>query len=99
MRNNWIWGVLIVLAIAGVIVFYLTNEKKCKEADTPFECVKKRFKDGSATSQNGWTYKGYTFYSNNRAFQRGTNPEKKGTYNKEAIMWDDGSSTFLSEIK
>lgn len=88
----------IIAVVAGVLVlaigtFLLVVGIKSRN-ETAFEFVKR--KGGQPTALNGLTFGGYTFYTNNRTFRVSDN--KKGTYNKTEIVFDDGTKVQMSDI-
>lgn len=67
-------------------------------ASTPFEYIKFKgaTKTTSATAGDRYDFGDYGFYSNNRVAQFST--QKKGTYDKVKIIWDDKTETTLISI-
>lgn len=112
---NWIFFTIIILVVVGIVIKNWGlisgsfSSKKCKEDDTPFQCVKKKGgKQGTFTQANpGYpdmydfpdSEKGsYRFYSDGKFVILYSSPQIKGTYNKEKIIFNDGTQKLISDI-
>lgn len=101
---NWLFFIVIILVLVAIVIknwSWISGSfgKKCKESDTPFECIKKRGATLSKYPNAGERYDfgDYGFYSNNRAAN--TITKLKGSYDKEKITWDAGAGTItLNEV-
>lgn len=118
MKKNiigWIFFVIIILLVVGLVIknwSWISKSfggKKCKEDDTPFECIKKKGgKTGVFTQANpGYpdmfdypnSDKGsYRFYADGKVIILYSSPQIKGTYNKEKVIWADGTQKSIEEI-
>ena len=95
--KNWSW-------ISGVF-----GSSKCTESDTPFQCIRKKGgKTGVFTQANPgfpdmYDYPNsgkdsYRFYSDGKFIILYSSPQIKGTYNKEKIIFNDGTQKLIADI-
>lgn len=85
-------------------IFSGSGLKECKDLSA-FECIKKHGAKKTTTAGAGDRYDypdmstgSYGFFANNRAVMIGISPDKKGSYDKKEIKWDDGSKTSMKDI-
>ena len=76
--------------------------KECKDLSA-FECIKKQgaIRTDSQLAGDRFDYppdpnEKYGFYSNNRVIR--FSDKRMGTYTKEEVKWDDGTTTLLIDI-
>ena len=112
---GWIFFVIIILVVTGLVIKNWSwikdtfGGKKCKESDTPFECImKKGGKKGTYTEANpGFpnmydfpdsSAGSYRFYSDRKFIILYSTPQIKGTYDKEKIIFNDGTQETIESI-
>lgn len=85
----------IIMLIVGVVALIIAKNTQLM---TAFEWVLKNGGVQSTQDPNLALYKGYLFYNNNRVvIEHPTNP-LKGTYTKDVVKWDNGTTTLMSDI-
>lgn len=101
MTGKRIIFAIVVIVVIIAIVYGIKYIKY--QSLSPFQYVIKKGATKSTTQGVGdrFDYPAdpndlYGFYPNNRAVEFATG--KKGYYDKERILWDDGSTTLMSDI-
>ena len=118
MKKNiigWIFFIIIILVVIGVVIKnweWISKSfggSKCKESDTPFECVRKKGgKTGEFIAANPgfpdmYDYPNsgkdsYRFYSDGKFIILFSSTQIKGTYNKEKVIFNDGTQKMIADI-
>lgn len=118
MKSNvigWIFFVIIILVVVGILIknwgwiSSSFSSKKCKESDTPFECVKRQggkkgiFIEANPGFSDMYDYPdsqsgSYRFYANGKVIILSSSPLISGQYNKERITWNDGNSELIADV-
>lgn len=85
-------SIVIIVGVVALVAAYRTKLMTALE----FVISKGATITSVPSAGERYDFKNYGFYSNNRAVNLSTG--KKGTYNKERILFDDGTSILLVDI-